>query len=183
MDGSQFTQFHLALLLLAMVVGALLARAAQRRWHRRRMRRRFARGRLGEQEAVRLLEKAGYQILEDQLSRETGFWVDDQWCPITVRADFLVEKAGQTYVAEVKTGKSAPNPASTATRRQLLEYSHVYDADGLLLVDMEARQLRAIRFETRAVSQTADRAETRPWFYLLVGGAAGAAAALFLAGL
>ena len=138
---------ELALVIWALALGAALALWLRRYAKRWRMRRRFARGRQGEDEAVRLLERAGYRILKDQLAQETGFWVDDQWCPVTVRADFLVTHRGKLYVAEVKTGRSAPNPASTATRRQLLEYSHVYDADGLLLVDMEARRLRCIRFD------------------------------------
>jgi hypothetical protein len=53
-------------------------------------------------------------------------------------------------VVEVKTGKSAPNPKTTATRRQLREYAAVYEADGVLLADMNAGTLHEIRFPARA---------------------------------
>jgi Holliday junction resolvase-like predicted endonuclease len=165
-----------ALLLLALALGAAGALWLRARLARRRMRLRFARGRAGERRAARLLERAGYRILEDQLSQETGFWIDDQWCPVTVRADFLVERRGRVYVAEVKTGKTAPNPAATATRRQLLEYARVYDADGLLLVDMEARRLRRVRFDAR----DAPPRDSARWLYLALGAAIGLVAGLLL---
>jgi Holliday junction resolvase-like predicted endonuclease len=171
-------QEQLALLLLALALGAVGALWLRARLVRRQMRRRFARGRDGERRAARLLERAGYRILEDQLSQETGFWIDDQWCPVTVRADFLVARRGKVYVAEVKTGKTAPNPAATATRRQLFEYAHVYDADGLLLVDMEARRLRCVRFDPRAARRSAAPRDSLWWLYLALGAALGLAVGL-----
>ena len=59
----------------------------------------------------------------------------------------------ETYVVEVKTGKSGPDPKKAATRRQLREYAAIYEADGLLLADMTAERLHAIEFPTK---------ETRP---------------------
>ncbi len=161
------TDLQLVLTALAVLVGAAAALALRARLERWRMQRRFARGRVGEQQAVRLLERSGYRILQEQLSQETGFWMDEQWCPVTVRADFLVERRGKRFVAEVKTGSTAPNPASTATRRQLLEYSHVYDADGLLLVDMQSRRLHCIRFGRG--QPLAPPRRSYAWLWLLVG--------------
>jgi len=40
----------------------------------------------------------------------------------------------------------APHPTSTATRRQLFEYTQVYETDGLILADMERGTLLLIRF-------------------------------------
>lgn len=165
------TSHQLFWLLLAVLTGAVAALALQRQFRRWRMRRRFARGRVGEHEAVRLLERDGYRVLEEQISRETGFWIDADWQPVTIRADFLVEQRGKVFVAEVKTGRSAPNPASTATRRQLLEYHCVYDADGLLLVDMESRRLHCIRFDPR--KQPAAQSPMPPWWIFVSLGAGG----------
>ncbi len=137
-------------------LSAVLAWRARGAIRRRQTRQRFERGRHGEQAAARLLAKAGYAILEEQLTRRTGFWVDEHWREVDVRADFLASRNGSTYVVEVKTGRTASNPSSTATRRQLLEYSLVYQADGLLLADMETGRLRRIRFDV-PIGQTPRR--------------------------
>lgn len=128
------------------VASAYFALSVQRRWKRFHMRRRFARGRVGEQQAVSLLRRHGYEVLDEQLQKTTGLWVDGQWQEVVVRADLLAAKAGRTYVVEVKTGSKAPDPTSTATRRQLFEYTQVYEADGLILADMERGTLLHIRF-------------------------------------
>ena len=135
----------------AMLVGgaALVAVVTLRLAHAYRvwrMKRRFARGREGEMRAVSLLEAHGFQVIDEQVSRETGLTVDGDWRPVTVRADLLAEKGGRRFVVEVKTGSKAPDPASAATRRQLFEYHHVFDADGLLLADMEREALMTIEF-------------------------------------
>ncbi|MDP6935328.1 MAG: hypothetical protein QGG40_20580 [Myxococcota bacterium] len=132
--------------LLVALFGGMLALWSSRRVRVWRMQRRFARGRAGEVEAAQLLEARGYRLLDEQVTRTAGLWIDEQWQEITVRADYLAERNGKTYVVEVKTGKEAPNPAHAATRRQLLEYDHVYRTDGLVLADMERAQLHEIRF-------------------------------------
>lgn len=76
--------------------------------------------------------------------------VDDQRLEFEVRADLLVSRWWRTYVVEVKTGESAPNPKNSATRRQLREYAAVYEADGLILADMSAGKLYQIRFPAKS---------------------------------
>jgi Holliday junction resolvase-like predicted endonuclease len=127
-------------------------------------RRRMARGRDGEARAAGLLRRRGYEVLDDQPSRRSGLWVDGNWRPVSVRADYLVARRGRTYVVEVKTGNSAPDPTETATRRQLLEYRHVYDADGVILVDMNRGRLHRVRFDRPAEGiGTTAAVVTRPW--------------------
>lgn len=77
----------------------------------------------------------------------------------------LAERRGRIYVVEVKTGKVAPNPETRATRRQLLEYAHAFDTDGVLLADMESRKLMAIEFP----SIRRRRASSRRWSTLAMG--------------
>jgi Holliday junction resolvase-like predicted endonuclease len=121
------------------------------------MKRRFRRGRRAEERAPRLLAREGFEVLDEQANRDTGLWVDEVWQPVTVRADYLARRRGQTYVVEVKSGRKAPNPASPLTRRQLFEYHHVYDADGLVLADMETERLHLIRFDRGASSMPEPR--------------------------
>ena len=62
-----------------------------------------------------------------------------------------------------------------STRRQLLEYAHAYDAEGVLLVDMESERVRRIRFPPmRAAAPGAGR---RRWSSALAAAAIGAALA------
>ena len=137
------------LYILVAVVATVVAIGARRQWSNLAMRRRFRRGRRGELEAEKLLRARGFSVLDDQATRKAHMFVNGRRENYFVRADFLVSRWWKTYVVEVKTGAMAPNPKASATRRQLLEYSQVYDADGLILADMETRTLLEIRFPAR----------------------------------
>jgi hypothetical protein len=147
-------------------------------WHRGRprwaLRARARRGAEGELEAETLLGRLGYRI---EARQPVGDWVvrvGDQERAITVRADYLVRRAGRLLVADVKTGQLAPRIESAATRRQLLEYRHAFDVDGVLLVDAEEGDAREVEF---ALPE-----QPFPWdlrlIWLTVGFALGLAAAL-----
>ncbi len=147
MGRSGLDPVWLAVALLVLMLGAAAIALRLQRWRLGwRLQRRAARGRLGETRAVGLLEAHGYQVLEEQVTGNTGLWVDGTWQPVKVRADLMASRNGKRFVVEVKTGQQAPDPTASATRRQLLEYHHVFEADGLLLADMEREQLRVIAF-------------------------------------
>lgn len=57
-----------------------------------------------------------------------------------------MSRKGRRYVAEVKTGERAPDPCHPPTRRQLLEYAMVFEANEVLLVDVPAGEIRTISF-------------------------------------
>jgi Holliday junction resolvase-like predicted endonuclease len=138
----------LGLALLALVPAlVMLARSALRR---RRMRLRFERGAEGEREAAALLERAGYTIEAAQAATRYEVDVDGARAEVAVRADFVVSRGGERFVAEVKTGRVAPRLETSATRRQLLEYQHAFDVGGVLLVDADARTVQRISFRPRA---------------------------------
>ena len=86
-------------------------------------------------------------------------WVDGEPVDVRSRADGVVERDGLRFVAEVKTGQMAPNPRNPATRRQLLEYLHVFDVDGVLLVDMVQERILEVRFTESAESAESAEAE------------------------
>ncbi len=58
----------------------------------------------------------------------------------------LVERDGQHFIAEVKTGASAPDLSNAATRRQLLEYALAYNSPVILLVDVERDRVLEVSF-------------------------------------
>ena len=134
-----------ALLLAGFVVHA--AFRAFEAWLRRiRMRARLARAAEGEASAAQWLKGLGYEILGAQVAAKYVIWIDQESFTVGLRADYLVQKRGARFVAEVKTGKLAPRIDTAATRRQLLEYRVAFDVDGILLVDAEAGRVQAITF-------------------------------------
>lgn len=133
------------LLLASMLAGGLLYRClfiCCRNW---RMHRRFKKGAAAEKNAVKFLRHRGYKIIAAQLEETITVYVDGEPQKSKVRADFLVRKGWKKYIVEVKSGQQGtvrlPN-----VRRQLLEYKLVYQPDGILLLDMEHRNLQEIRF-------------------------------------
>lgn len=132
------------LVALGVVLGLLFAR-----WLRgfsSRSRNRVAQH--GEADAERILERAGYRVVERQARAEWSMLVDGEEVPVEVRIDLLVSRRGKRYVAEVKTGDRAPDPCHPPTRRQLLEYALIFDAREVLLVDVPKGSVRAISFPT-----------------------------------
>ncbi|MBM7867949.1 hypothetical protein GTO89_09330 [Heliobacterium gestii] len=135
------------MIVVAVIAGALLFSYLYKAYHRWLTWRRQRAGRIGEERAAKLLKREGYAVLKAQAPAQMVMRVDGAPVNIRVRADYLVQRAGKTYVAEVKTGDWAPRPTNGDTRRQLLEYSLIYKTDGVLLVDMAAQKIHRIEFE------------------------------------
>gem|GEM_PF-561912 len=144
-------------LLVAVCVAALLlavvqtARLAFTRWlPRHRIAAARAAGADGELRAEPLLRAQGYAIVARQAPVSYDVAVDGERFEIALRADFLLERDGRRYVAEVKTGRLAPRLETSATRRQLLEYRVAFDVDGVLLVDVDAGRVHSLEFPSHA---------------------------------
>lgn len=139
---------------LAVVTALLLVQtlrlALTRRAPARALARRVARAIAGEREATSLLERAGYTIEAAQVCAALEYLVDGARQRVDVRADFVVRRGRRRYVAEVKTGEQATQVSNRATRRQLLEYAHAFAADGVLLVDADARRVQTVQFPIRS---------------------------------
>ena len=108
--------------------------------------RRGRRAQEGERVAERLLERAGYRIVGRQVHRTSTMCVDGEHVEISVRVDLIVRRRRHRFIAEVKTGSSAPSPTLPATRRQLREYAAFFPDHGLLLVDVEAHRILEVSF-------------------------------------
>ncbi len=121
------------------------------------MRRRAHRAQAGEDRAREYLLRHGFTILEEQATLHPHMWIDDTRTEFTVRADYVVRKHGRRGVVDAKTGTHAPDPASSDTRRQLLEYARCYDVDDVHLFDAERDRLRKIRFDSSGRRRSAVR--------------------------
>lgn len=150
----------LVIVAIAAAVIALWLAARWRRWRGSvRAKRRAARAGAGEHAAIALLEEEGYVIEASQARVVWAPLVDDEPLELELRADYLVTREGERFVAEVKTGEVAPSLQSAATRRQLLEYSVAFAVDGVILVCPERGEVHRIEFPTsaRARSDSASR--------------------------
>lgn len=142
----------------------------------RRARRRVARAMQGERDAERFVREQGYRILAVQPEYTWQLSVDGRPAQVVLRPDLVLERDGRRYVADVKTGNSAPDPLTSSTRRQLLEYLIACKVDGVLVVDVEARRIRSLVFPTRALPASPG-APSIPgaWAPLVLGAGIGAA--------
>lgn len=139
--------------LVALVIGRWLA-AWRGSW---RAKRRAGRAIAGESDAVAMLRRAGFRIVARQARTWWSPIVDGEPYEIEVRADYLVDDAGELLVAEVKTGDEAPELATAATRRQLLEYHVAFAATGVLLVCPERGVIHRVEFPLPPVASAAAR--------------------------
>lgn len=140
-----------ATLYLLTGVAAYLGFVALRLWWRNavsnhRARRRQKKATEGERKAIRLLQSAGYEILQTQARAPVRVRVNGKPQDYEARADLLVQRHGRRFVAEVKTGGMAPSLTHGPTRRQLLEYSLAYPVAGVLLVDATAGAIHRVEF-------------------------------------
>lgn len=132
---------------LALIVASLWVAARFRRWWERRARvRRAARAQAAERDALAVLSEHGFRVLGRQVRQSWGLVADGDPLRFTLIADYVVERGGKRWVAEVKTGERALDLRHGPTRRQLLEYRQAFGADGVLLVDAEGRRLHDVRF-------------------------------------
>ena len=145
---SLFSVREMVLVPFAALVFALLFSYVRRAFQRRALRARFSRARSGEERARMLLEAKGFRITAAQALAHHTVLVDRKTIHFELRADYFVKKNGRSFVAEVKTGALAPRLDTSATRRQLLEYSVAFDVDGVLLVDAESGKILEIAFPT-----------------------------------
>ena len=104
------------------------------------------RGKKGEMTAIKLLEKKGFKILNEQMKLNGYFFINGNLKKFDLRPDLLVEKNGVEYIAEIKTGEVA-DPSNINTRRQLHEYSYYGNQDVVLLVDPFKKSIKELSFK------------------------------------
>lgn len=102
-------------------------------------------GKRGEKNAKKLLKKNGYKVVSSQHKMQGLIYENNKKIYFEVRPDYLVEKNNITYIAEVKTGLSALI-GERNTRRQLLEYSKLFNTNKVLLVDLTRKKIKTIEF-------------------------------------
>jgi hypothetical protein len=111
------------------------------------MKKKQRQGARGEVYAKNFLLKKHYKIIREQPGIQACMYIDGKKKEYTIRADFLVEKDGESAIVEVKTGTKAIDPLYRYTRRQLLEYSVFYNVSKILFFNAETMELKQIEFK------------------------------------
>lgn len=139
----------LGLVFLGVLVGVRLAR-----WSVQRRGRRVARrGLRGEVDGVRLLEDAGFEVVDTQVRAAAEVDVDGEVESFDLWLDAIAHRDGRSYVAEFKTGAAA-SIGHASTRRQMLEYSLAMPGHGLVLVDASEGTVHEVEFpKLRALAE------------------------------
>lgn len=130
------------------------------RWKHKRISKKAIRG---EKKGEKLLVKNGYDIIEEQVSGSVEYFINGEKYESTVRADFLVVKAGKYYIAEIKTGKQA-NISLPSVRRQMMEYQHVFEPEAILFVNMEDETIEEVSFSFSQEKENREKV-----FLLIIG--------------
>jgi len=112
-----------------------------------KMRKRVELSKFSEEEAEALLKKKGFKIIGKQKKADVITYVNGKPKLGYVIADFIVEKNGKKFVAEVKAGETVADPTEPSTRRQLLEYKFAFKPYKTLLVDMIEKTIQLVDFE------------------------------------
>jgi len=100
-----------------------------------------------ENSAVKILQSAGYKIVDVQKRVKVKTKIDGKDYYNTIIADMIVKKGGKNFLVEIKTGKQTERPVAPQIRRQLLEYFLVFKPDGIILLDMEVGKLHYVSFD------------------------------------
>ena len=166
-------------LALGIFLGAWVVSAWRRMRERKRAREYNQRGQRAERRAAELLEVEGYSIVARQLRTTYSVELEGATQEVPLIVDFVVQRRGERFAAEVKTGASATGLEHAETRRQLLEYQLALGSNRVLLVDPEHRKITTVAFP---LLHQAPAATTGPHRLPLIGVAAailllGAAAA------
>ena len=145
---------------------------------KRKLKKRFDHARCGEKSAELLLKESGYYLEETQKGSKLSMWVNGKQFSYLVRPDAFASKDGKRYLVEIKTGKVATDPKHSATRRQLLEYYHGFDVEGVLLIDAEVEKLHHISFEKKWVQDVLAEVKPRSKWKILIAFLLGVALAI-----
>ena len=133
------------LTLLLVLLGVWLETKWRVLRERRKSRAQAKRGFQGERDAEKLLKKLGYTIVARHEPASYAMTLDGEPQAVQLQADFVLQREGKKFIAEVKTGKAA-KLEQAETRRQLLEYQLAFGVDSLLLIDADAKVVRTVRF-------------------------------------
>jgi len=101
-------------------------------------------------EAVQLLEEAGYEVISGRVKVPVLVEVDDEPLDMASRlfVDFFARKEHEVYLVKVSRARRPVEWTASALRDRFMMYHWLFrDTHGLLYVDLEEKRVRKIRFD------------------------------------
>jgi len=102
-----------------------------------------------ENEARKVLIHNKYKIVSHNQKFTYYLKQDNSKIKITIETDYIAYKNGKKYIIEVKSGNESPKITNRNTRRQILEYYSFIENDGILLLNMENKEISEIQFPNK----------------------------------
>ncbi|WP_127586014.1 hypothetical protein [Paenibacillus koleovorans] len=103
---------------------------------------------LGSEEALALVQDAGYEWIAGKVKIPVTVILDNVATESRLFADGFVEKGNAWYVVKFARDRKPIDLTGSALREHLLVYSLLYpDAAGVLYVDVTAGMIRTVQFE------------------------------------
>lgn len=93
-----------------------------------------------------LLKKQGFKIIKKPKAYSEIIYVNGKSHLVSVLVDFIVEKENKKYVVKVESGQVV-DPTDPIVYRKLIEIRNIFPTYGILLLDMQNRELHEIKFE------------------------------------
>lgn len=101
-------------------------------------------------EAVILLEDAGYEVIGGRVKVPVTVELDDEPMDVPTRlfVDLFARREHELYVVKVSRARRPMEWTASALRDRLFMYHSLFrETHGILYVDLEAKKVRKIRFE------------------------------------
>jgi len=133
------------LLIIGLIIGIWIAKSIYKFIKIHKMKKYRKQGEKGEDIARKWLPKNGYKIVSEQSSFKSYWLLNNREYKYTIKPDFIVEKDGEKWVIEVKTGGVA-SPTNSKTRRQIREYKSLLPNYKIALFDATNRLFYEINF-------------------------------------
>ena len=138
----------LAAIIVVLLIGFVRLKFRESK-KKREQKQRFKRGYELEAQAKSFIESKGFRILKEQAPFYHNYKVNGESRHSKLIVDYIAEKNRKKYIIEVKSGKSAISLTDKNSRRQLLEYDFVIENDGIVLLDMENKNMQFVKFQTK----------------------------------
>jgi len=138
----------MAVIIVVLLVGFVQLKHRESK-KKRQQKQRFKRGNELEVQAKSFIESKGYRIINEQKPFYHNYKVNGESRCSKLIVDYIAEKNRKKYIIEVKSGKSAISLTDKNSRRQLLEYDFVIENDGIVLLDMENRNMQLVKFQSK----------------------------------
>ncbi|MCF0224511.1 MAG: hypothetical protein HUK20_09585 [Fibrobacter sp.] len=105
-----------------------------------------------EKDAPEVLKKMGFTDIQEQEEFRYTLKANDDSIKVELRPDIVAMRDGKKYIIDIKTG-AVGKVDNAKTRRQLLEYLAFIEGDGIMMLNMDTKELFEYDFPNKPAIQ------------------------------